>query len=161
MSVQVSAANTNYHDLHSSCSTLVPPSQFWGSVRQSMTIPFCTSSSSYSSIVKYKRHPKKFLEFFDANDLVHHELVPPGQSVTCRFCRTYAMLFEGSGVTSDRNNSSCAIMHPASYHLLCRNSSLRKTFIPVIIQPPYFLDLASSGFWLHPIVEMGLKRHVA
>jgi hypothetical protein len=51
--------------------------------------------------------------------------------------------------------------HDAEISLLaiCRafSSSLHRASIPVITQPPYSSDLASSDFWLFPTLKMSLK----
>jgi hypothetical protein len=67
------------------------------------------------------------------------------------------MRFGGNGATNGMESGFCiTIMHQATHHLLCSNSSPRKA-IPIITQPPYSLDLAPSDFWLFPTLKMGLK----
>jgi hypothetical protein len=44
-----------------------------------------------------------------------------------------------------------------SHTLLLVQQFLTEKNIPVIIQPPYSLDLAPNDFWLFPTLKMGLK----
>jgi hypothetical protein len=66
---------------------------------------------------------KKFPEFYDIDGLVHHEFVPPGQSVTGHFCLQVSQRKRRDKWQAGRDSDFCITMpHRAIHYLLCSNS---------------------------------------
>jgi transposase len=122
-----------------------------------------TSSSPLrkkSRLVKSKEKVM-FIAFFDIDRVVHHELIPPGQTVNSHFyvqvlqrlCdavrRKWRDKWQGEWFLHQDNASS--------HTLLVVQQFLAEKSIPVINQPPFSSDLAPSDFWLFPTLKMGLK----
>jgi hypothetical protein len=77
---------------------------------------------------------------------VHHEFIPPGQSI--------------AEVATARQVARHWFLHhdnAPSYTSLVVQQFLAKKDIPVIIKLLHSPDLASSDFWLFPPLKMGLK----
>jgi hypothetical protein len=83
------------------------------------------------------------------NSLVHHEFVPPGQSVTRRF---YVQVLQRK--LRDKWHAGTVVsasLYRTEPHIACCAA------VPVITQPPHSPDLAPSDFWLFLTLKMGLK----
>ncbi|PNF32638.1 hypothetical protein B7P43_G15510 [Cryptotermes secundus] len=95
------------------------------------------------------------IAFFDIDGLVHHEFVPPGQTVTGHF---YVQVLQSLHDVVRRKWQGQWFLHHdniPSHTLLV--VQLTEKNIPIITQPPYSPDLAASDFWLFPTLKMGLK----
>jgi hypothetical protein len=100
--------------------------------------------------------------FFDINGVVHHEFVPPEQTVNGHF---YVQVLQrlSDAVWRKRHNKwqgEWFLHHDnaPSHTSLVVQQFLTEKSIPVITQPLYSPDLALSDFWLFPILKMGLKE---
>jgi hypothetical protein len=86
-----------------------------------------------------------FPESFNIDGLVHHEFVPPAQSVAVHFwVQVVARYRSEEAVRQVAGRDSGFCTEP---HIACC----------VITQPSYSPDLAPSHFWLFPTLKMGLK----
>jgi hypothetical protein len=104
---------------------------------------------------------KRFKEFCYIAVLLHHEFVPPGDSVTGHF---YVQVLQRlrDTVLSKRSykwQGQWFLHHgnEPSHTSLVVQRFLAEENIPVFTQPPYFLSHAPTDFWLFPIRKMGFK----
>jgi hypothetical protein len=93
--------------------------------------------------------------------LVHHEFVPPGQSVTGHFYVKVLQRLRDAvrRKRGDKWHGQWFLHHDnaPSHTSLVVQQFLAEKNIPVITQPPYSPDLAPSDFWLFSTLKMGLK----
>ena len=99
--------------------------------------------------------------FFDIDGVVHHEFVPPGQTVNGHF---YVQVLQRLCVVVRRKRRE---KWQGEWFLHHDNAPIHTSFVVqqflaeesilVIIQPPCSPDLAPSDFWLFPTLKMGLK----
>jgi hypothetical protein len=125
---------------------------------------FIFSKSRYS-FIECARHirgaVKKSLEFFDINDLMHHEFVPPGQSVTGHSYEYFQVLQRLCNAVRKRRykwHGQWFLYHnKAPSHTSFVQQFLAEKNISVITQPPHSPDLAPSYFWLLTTLKMSFK----
>lgn len=115
---------------------------------------------------KSGKPPKKgksvMIVFFDSQGIVHHEFVPPGETITESFyCDVLRHLCES--VKHKRPtlwSSKDWLLHhdiaPAHTSLLVREF-LENTSIITVPHPPYSSDLAPSDFFLFPKMKYRMK----
>jgi len=113
-----------------------------------------------SCLVKSKEKVM-LITFFDIDGVVHHDFVPPGQTVNGHF---YVQVLQRlrdavQRKRHDKWQGEWFLHHDnaSSHTSLVVQQFLAKKRIPVITQPPYSPDLAPSDFWLFPTLKMGLK----
>jgi len=122
--------------------------------------------TSSSPRPKKSRHIKSkekviLIAFFDIDGVVHHEFVPPAQTVNGHF---YVQVLQSLRDAvwrkwHDKWRGEWFLRHnnAPSHTSLFVQQFLAEKSIPVITQPPYSKDLAPSDFWLFPTLKMGLK----
>lgn len=98
--------------------------------------------------------------FFDIKGIVHHEFVPPGQTVNAKF---YVEVLKRLKRRVNRVRQDIAAdwkLHhdnaPAHTAFLV-NSYLTKAGIPTLPQPPYSPDVAPPDFFLFPRLKRPMK----
>jgi len=101
------------------------------------------------------------IAFFDIDGVVHHEFVPPGQTVNGHF---YVQVLQRlcDAVRRKRHDKWQGEWFLHHYNASSHTSPVVQQFlneksIPVITQPPHTPDIAPSDFWLFPTLKMGLK----
>jgi len=110
-----------------------------------------TSSSlrpKKSCLVKSKEKVM-LIAFFDIDGVVHHELVPPGQTVNGHFYVQGLQRLRDAVWRKRRDKWQGEWLHhdnASSHTSLVVQQFLAEKSIPVIIQPPYSPDLAPSDF---------------
>jgi len=101
------------------------------------------------------------IAFFDIDGVLHHEFIPPGQTVNRHFyVQVLQRLHDAvQRKLRDKWQGEWFLHHnnALSHTSLVVQQFLAKKSIPVITQPSYSLDLALSDFWLFPTLKMGLK----
>jgi len=101
------------------------------------------------------------IAFFDIDGVVHHEFVPPGQTVNGHFYVQVLQRLRDAvrRKRRDKWQEEWFLHHdnPSSHTSLVVQQFLAEKSFPVITQPPYSPDLAPSDFWLSPTLKMGLK----
>jgi hypothetical protein len=103
------------------------------------------------------RGSQKFPEFFDIDDVMHREFIPPGQIITGHF---YLQISQRLCDAVRRKWQEQWFLHHDNapcHTLLVVKQFLTEKNIPFIIQTSYSLNLTSSDFWLFPTLKMGLK----
>jgi transposase len=113
-----------------------------------------TSSSprpKKSRLVKSKEKVM-LIAFFDIDGVVHHEFVPPGQTVNGHFYVHVLQRLRDAvrRKRRDKWQGEWFLHHDnaPSHKSLVVQQFLTEKSIPVITQPPYSPDLAPSDFWL-------------
>ena len=100
------------------------------------------------------------ITFFDIDGVVHHEFVPPGQTVNGHFYVQVLQRLRDAVQRKQRDKwqGEWFLHHDnaSSHTSLVVQQFLAEKSIPVITQPPYSPDLAPSDFWLFPTLKMGL-----
>jgi len=101
------------------------------------------------------------IAFVEIDDVVHHEFVPPGQTVRGHFYVQVLQRWRDADRRKQRDKwqGEWFLHHdnaPRRTSLVVQQFLTEKS-IPVIIQPPYSPDLAPSDFWLLPTLKTGLK----
>ena len=101
------------------------------------------------------------IAFFDIDGVVHHDFVPPGQTVNCQF---YVQVLQRLRHAVRRKRREKWQREWFLYHdnapshaSLVVQEFLAEKSIPFITQPPYSPDLVPSDFWLFSILKMGFK----
>jgi len=101
------------------------------------------------------------IAFSDIDGVVHHEFVPPGQTVNSH---SYVQVLQRlrDAVRRKRRDKWQGewFLHydnAPSHTSLVVQQFLSEKSILVITQPPYSPDRAPSDFWLFPTLKMGLK----
>jgi len=101
------------------------------------------------------------IAFFDINGVVHHEFIPPGQTVNGHFYMQVLQRLRNAvrRKRHDKWQGEWFLHHDnaPSHTLLVVQQFLAEESIPVINQPPFSPDLALSDFWLFPTLKMSLK----
>ena len=98
---------------------------------------------------------------FDIDGVVHHEFVPPGQTVNGHFYVQVLQRLRDAvrRKRRDKWQGEWFLHHDnaPSHTSYVVQQFLAEKSIPVITQPPYSPDLAPSDFCLFPTLKMGLK----
>ena len=101
------------------------------------------------------------IAFFDIDGVVHHEFVPPGQTVNSH---SYVQVLQRlrDAVRRKRRDKwqGEGLLHhdnAPSHTLFVVQQFLAEKSIPVITQSSYSPDFAPSDFWLFPTLKMSLK----
>jgi len=98
------------------------------------------------------------IAFFDIDGVVHHEFIPPGQTVNGHFYVQVLQRLHDAVRRKQRDKWQGEwFLHHESHTSLVVQQFLAEKNIPVITQPPYSLDLTPSDFWLFLTLKMGLK----
>jgi hypothetical protein len=108
-----------------------------------------------------RRAVKKFLEFFDSNDLVPRKFVPPGQNVTGHFYIKVLQRLRDAVRRKRRDKWQGQWFkhhdNPPSHTPLVVQQLLAEKIIPVITQAPYSPDLNPTDVWLFSTLKTDLK----
>ena len=114
-----------------------------------------------SRLVKSKEKVT-FIAFFDIDGVVHHEFVPPGQTVNGNFYVQVLQRLRDAVRRKRRDqwHGEWFLYHDKapSHTSLVVQQFLAEKSIPVITQTSYPPDLTPSYFWLFPTLKMGLKE---
>jgi hypothetical protein len=101
------------------------------------------------------------IAFFDIDGLMHHEFVPPGQSVTGYFYVQVLLRLHDEVQRKWHKWQGQWFLHhnnAPSHTSLVVQQFLAEKNIPVITQLLFSLDLAPSYFWLFPTLKMGFME---
>jgi hypothetical protein len=120
----------------------------------------CTTSEVWLGALIVMQEPL-LIAFFDIDGLVHHEFLPPGQSVAGHFYMKFLQrLYDAfRRKLRDKWQGQWFLHHDnaPSHTLFVVRQFLAEENIPVITQSSYSVYLTLSDFCLFPTLKMGLK----
>lgn len=121
-----------------------------------------TSSRQKKARMSKSRVKSMVIVFFDVKGIVHHEFVPPGQTVNAKFYKEVLQRLNHRVTRVRKEIRASWILHrdnAPSHTAFAVTSYLTQIGVETILQPPYSPGLAPADFFLLPRLKRELKEH--